>query len=404
MYNYNGDDMSNNKKKKRKLKKKSFGTICILIIFILFVVFGFILLFNNTDNKDKLSTIGYSNIEIKTINKLTKSQIKTILKYDYNSNLVYMVESKNYDPNKLDLYMEYTLKYKDKEYLKIFELINNKDFKENNIDKYVKLLDKCTNTDGIVNYINNYGDKDIEVDDTVLAMIGEKYFIGEYAERYSNYYKKHSNLDYSKVIADVNSNLDYEYYTDAKEADTSKEMHTLVNKYYYLTKDYKSKDIITISNEFTRDTAKLNKTAYENFEKMAKAAKNQGLTIKITTGYRDYNFQATLYNNYVKSDGVKAADTYSARPGYSEHQLGYSADLTNGKNVSFDYFELTDEYKWLKDNAHKFGFIMRFPKDKEDLTGYKFESWHYRYVGEEIAKYIYENDITYEEYYAYFLR
>jgi len=201
MYNYNGDDMSNNKKKKRKVKRNSFGIIFILIIFILFVVFGFILLFNNTDNKDKLSTIGYSNIEIKTINKLTKSQIKTILKYDYNSNLVYMVESKNYDPNKLDLYMKYTLKYKDKEYLKIFELINNKDFKEDNVDKYVKLLDKCTNTDGIVNYVNNYGDKDIDVDDNVLAMIGEKYFIAEFAERYSNYYKKHSNLDYNKVIA-----------------------------------------------------------------------------------------------------------------------------------------------------------------------------------------------------------
>ena len=137
---------------------------------------------------------------------------------------------------------------------------------------------------------------------------------------------------------------------------------------------------------------------------MADAARKENLTIKITTAYRNYNFQSILYNNYVKSDGIKAADTYSARPGYSEHQLGYSTDLTNGKNVSFDDFETTKEFEWLSKNAYKYGFILRFPKDKDYLTGYKYESWHYRYVGEDIAKYIYENDITYEEYYAYFLR
>ncbi|MBQ2946285.1 MAG: M15 family metallopeptidase [Bacilli bacterium] len=181
-------------------------------------------------------------------------------------------------------------------------------------------------------------------------------------------------------------------------------MYTLVNKYNYLNKDYVPDNLVNVTGMYARDKAELVNVAYDNFVKMADDARKSNLTIKITTGYRSYNFQSTLYNNYVKVDGVKNADTYSARPGYSEHQLGYSADLTNAKNVAFDDFENTDEYKWLKDNAHKYGFIMRYPKAKEYITGYMFESWHYRYVGIEIATYIYENNITYEEYYAYFLR
>ena len=141
-----------------------------------------------------------------------------------------------------------------------------------------------------------------------------------------------------------------------------------------------------------------------SFKKMADAAKEEGLTLLITTAYRNYNFQATLYNNYVRQDGKEQADTYSARPGYSEHQLGYSADLTNKERVNFGEFKNTKEFTWLKDNAYKYGFIIRYTEANQYITGYVPESWHYRYVGNDIAKYIYENNITYEEYYAYFLR
>ena len=181
-------------------------------------------------------------------------------------------------------------------------------------------------------------------------------------------------------------------------------MYTLVNKFYYLGKDYVPDDLEVIDGIYARDSAKAVKVAATTFKKMADDARNEGLTIKVTTGYRSYNFQSTLYNNYVKIDGVKEADTYSARPGYSEHQLGYSLDLTNAKNVGFRDFDKTKEYEWLSKNAYKYGFIQRYPKDKEYITGYMYESWHYRYVGDDIAKYIYENNLTYEEYYAYFKR
>jgi len=181
-------------------------------------------------------------------------------------------------------------------------------------------------------------------------------------------------------------------------------MYTLVNKYYYLDNNYIPDNLETVSYEYSINNTKLNKDALENFITMAESAKKENIIIKITTAYRDYNFQNNLYNNYVNIDGKQLADTYSARPGYSEHQFGYSFDLTNEEYTDFEGFEYTDEYAWLQENAYKYGFILRYPKGKEYITGYQFEAWHYRYVGIDIATYIHENNITYEEYYAYYLR
>ena len=387
------------KKKKKKIKfKKLFLLIAIIIILISFLL----ILLKKSDNK--LEKIGYNKLEIQELEKLSNNELNIIYKYKYNKNLIYIIESENYNKEKLELYLNYTLKYNDINYLKIFELINHKDFKEKNIEKYIKLLKNYSNINGIIKYINNYSNYEININNTTLSLINEKYFVIDYLDRYLKYYKNNNDLEYKEIITRVNSNLDYEFYVDSKESDLTKEMYTLVNKYNYLNENFIPKDLVTITGIYARDKAQLVKIAYDNFVKMADNARKENLTIKVTTGYRSYNFQSTLYNNYVKADGVKNADTYSARPGYSEHQLGYSADLTNDKNVSFNSFEKTDEFKWLQDNAHKYGFILRYPKNKEYITGYMFESWHYRYVGVDIATYIYENNITYEEYYAFYLR
>ena len=103
-----------------------------------------------------------------------------------------------------------------------------------------------------------------------------------------------------------------------------------------------------------------------------------------------------LYDKYVKKDGIKAADTYSARPGHSEHQTGLAIDL---KNMALKKTRLSEsDFDWLEANAHKYGFIVRFPKDKEQITGYKFENWHIRYVGKEAATEIMDKNLTLEEY------
>lgn len=121
-----------------------------------------------------------------------------------------------------------------------------------------------------------------------------------------------------------------------------------------------------------------------------------------STAFRNELFQTTLYNNYVASDGVEKADTYSARPGYSEHQTGLAIDL---RNTALKDVRLTDEdYEWLENNSYKYGFIIRFPKEKEEVTGYQFENWHIRYVGIDLATKIYNSKLCLEEYYDMYLK
>ena len=131
------------------------------------------------------------------------------------------------------------------------------------------------------------------------------------------------------------------------------------------------------------------------FEQLKQKAAEDGIELKIISGFRSYSTQNRLYNNYVARDGKKEADTYSARPGHSEHQTGLAIDVNS---LLFSFGE-TKEGKWLQNNAYKYGFIIRYPKGKENITGYQYEPWHLRYVGD-LAPQLYNggNWITLEEY------
>lgn len=155
----------------------------------------------------------------------------------------------------------------------------------------------------------------------------------------------------------------------------------IVNKSYPISKDYDPKDILP--------------DAKKAYEKMKKAAKEDDIDLWIVSGYRSYETQKIIYDNYVTANGKEKADTFSARPGYSEHQTGYVMDL----NDATSNFEDTKAAKWLDKNAYKYGFIIRFPKGKEKYTGYKYEPWHVRYVGVEKALKIYKSGLSLEEYY-----
>ena len=143
------------------------------------------------------------------------------------------------------------------------------------------------------------------------------------------------------------------------------------------------------------------KEARAAFEQMATDAKALGFDLVAFSGFRSYEYQTTLYNNYVNRDGKEAADRYSARPGHSEHQTGLAFDI--GEKSREDLW-LTAEFgetpagKWLADNAHKYGFILRYPEGKEDVTGFMYESWHFRYLGVEKATDVKETGLTLEEY------
>ena len=161
----------------------------------------------------------------------------------------------------------------------------------------------------------------------------------------------------------------------------------VVNKKYGLPQDY-------------RATEELEKDAIDAAKRMMKSAEEDGVVIKIRSGYRSYSIQSTLYNNYVRRDGKEAADKYSAVPGYSEHQTGLAFDFTTSDTITSigDWFTDTIQAKWLYENAYKYGFIIRYPEGKEDITGHQYESWHYRYIGEEHSRHFAMNNLTLEEY------
>lgn len=225
------------------------------------------------------------------------------------------------------------------------------------------------------------------------------YYNEDFQKRYEEYQKNNKKLSNIQVVKEVNMHLDLKPYEDTEEAKYQNTEKILVNKHYFLTKDYVPKNLETISNKYALNGMKLVDKAKDAFEKMAKDAEKQELSIIAMSSYRSYSYQVNLYNRYVKKDGKEKADTYSGRPGHSEHQTGLAIDVYN-KKEDYTNFEKTDEYKWMQKHAHEYGFILRFPKEKEKETGYQFESWHYRYVGEEIAKYIKNNNISLEEYYA----
>ncbi|MFB5087401.1 M15 family metallopeptidase [Psychrobacillus sp. PGGUH221] len=143
------------------------------------------------------------------------------------------------------------------------------------------------------------------------------------------------------------------------------------------------------------------KDARAAFEEMAAEAKLSGFDLVAFSTYRSFEYQTTLYQRYVSNDGQEEADRYSARPGYSEHQTGLAFDIGEQhfeQHFARESFGETEAGKWVAANAHHYGFIMRYPKEKEKITGYMYEPWHFRYVGKQLAGEIYEAGTTLEEY------
>lgn len=223
-----------------------------------------------------------------------------------------------------------------------------------------------------------------------------KYFNTSNLERYKEYKKINPNMKINQIVLDVNIGLDKPFYTNVRSATNLNTSYILVNKYNYLEEDYIPNNLTNING------IKLVDYAGKSFIDMINNAKDENLTIIGISGYRSYNYQNNLYNKYAQIDGIAKADTYSARAGYSEHQTGLAVDVSNNK-LPYTEFENTEEFSWMDKNAHKYGFILRYPKNKENITGYTYEAWHYRYVGVDIATYIKKHNITFDEYYAMFI-
>jgi len=206
----------------------------------------------------------------------------------------------------------------------------------------------------------------------------------------SNITSNRTDID-EKVTTETNS-------TTVSSSSTS-DILILVNKSHGLDKTYVPSDLVDVDLQGVRDT-QLRSEAAAALEKLFEKADEQDITLYCCSGYRSYDTQKELYQENVSLYGQKDADLVSAKPGQSEHQTGLAMDVT-AESVNLDLLESfgdTSEGQYIKNNAHKYGFIIRYPSNKTDITGYSYEPWHLRYVGIESATTIFKKGITFEEF------
>ena len=375
---------------KRKRKKNNKKKVLILIIVIILIPsLVYILMPKNYGYKKE-------TIEIFKENNLYE-QIKD--KKIYSKTLEEAINQNSFNK-------EYFLEYLDIKY------IDDKDF-ISNINKLLNLGYSSKDINAIYNKIPDSVNIiiDSKYNKDIINIMNLSYFKIDNLKRYLDYdimevksiydisnIKK--DFNYEDVVTYVNANLDKEYYSSdnlISNEDASK-IDVLVNKYHKLDENYEPSDLTIIDSKYASGTQKLRKEAQIKFEEMASDMAKENLKIYAGSTYRSYTYQKGLYDRYVKKDGFAAAETYSARSGYSEHQLGLAVDIVNGK---WDYLSENDkEYDYLVKNSYKYGFILRYPRSSEYITGYMFEDWHFRYLGIELATKVFNSGLTYDEYIA----
>lgn len=234
-------------------------------------------------------------------------------------------------------------------------------------------------------------------------------FKEENKERYVRFYEMNKNLSYEEVVTRVNIGLDYGFYNYITLSDTKKDILILTNKYLRLDKDYKPSDLERINGDYfingNSKVSYLRKDARDAFERLSADSIKNNTPVYGQSAYRSYKKQSILYNSAVESYGKEKAMLDTARPGHSEHQTGLAIDVSSNKTGNMLDFENTDSFNWMVNNAHKYGFILRYPKGKENIHGYIYEAWHYRYVGVKVATDMHNNysDLTFDEYYYKFI-
>lgn len=380
-----GDSM---KKRKRKINKKR---ILILILFLLIILsIGIYLIVPKRYGyqKDVINVFKEDNYyeKIKETKKYSKTLETAVIENNYKK--------------------EYFDEYLDINYVEEDNFINNINklldlgYKNKDINTFYEKVPKSID----VITSNKY-------DKNIINYISLDYFKEENLDRYIKYdfidtksvYDTtilKEKYNYEDTVTFVNAYLDKDYYSNdiPLSKDKASKLDVIVNKYYKLDKDYEPEDLTVINSKFASGTQKLRKEAADKFEEMASDMLKENLKIYAGSTYRSYSYQEGLYNRYVKKDGFKEAETYSARAGYSEHQLGLAVDIVNGK---WNYLSEGDkEYTWLINNSYKYGFILRYPHESEYITGYVFEDWHFRYLGIELATKVHESKLTYDEYIA----
>lgn len=349
------------------------------------------------------------NKSCKRLKQQYKNSYGNDVNFKLNGDMVYNIE---YGDEYKEMYVEFKMKGKEKKDIDISSNLNIKKIgiyivgytlKINNYNKrrlyrIVKVIDNekpVITLQGDNEITLNYGSKYIEqgaiaidnYDGDITKNLIIKNLVktdkpGKYEVEYkvSDSSENKSKITRIVIVKEKDEKvIKQEPIIETKDGITYVNGIVLVNKNYGLPKDYEPK----VNNE-----------AFSALKEMQADASVLGLDLSLVSGYRSYKKQTSLYNSYVKKDGEQKANTYSAKPGYSEHQTGLAFDI----GMADTSFINTKEAKWIEENAHLYGFIVRYPKDKTDITGYIYEPWHVRYLGIDIATKVKESGLCLEEY------
>ena len=367
--------------KKYKFKKKiKYVILLIPIITITLIAYNYIMKDKNENNllyKDEAIKVFKEHDDISVLQeyKYSKTLEKILLNDSYNSK--YLNEYINID------YIDTT------DFLININSYLSKGYNANEINNIFTLSElnqeKLLSSD----YINFTNYTEIEN------------FNVENVNRYEEYKKNNENLDLSSVVTFVNLQLDQDFYTNINQIKDPSRLDVLVNKYNNLG-NYEPENLIPLERF---SNYKLREDAALAFNDLIDYSIKKGLSLSPFSTYRSYEYQKGLYNYYMTIDPVEVVNTYSAKYGHSEHQTGLAVDIMNAAYQNKTNVYLSDEdYEWILENSYKYGFIVRYPKESINITGYMEEPWHLRFLGIELATKVVESKLTYDEYYDLYIK
>lgn len=234
------------------------------------------------------------------------------------------------------------------------------------------------------------------------------YYKKHLKQRYLDFKNKNLNLKDEEIVTMVNLDLDTPIPEKGKAIEGQIDETTLINKRNALPENYEPKNLVPTPSACVQgvdyscqsvDIQLVNEEVAKHFQQLVLASEKQGFKLKAIASYRSIEYQKILFNYGVQTNGIEYAKKYYAIPGQSEHNSGYAQDWTIDE-TNFEQLDKNPHYPWLLENAPKYGFILRYPKDKKAYHEYEYESWHFRYVGKELAQYLAKNNLTLEEYYG----
>ena len=367
-----GTSARRRKKKKIKLSKVRkevwIGLAAVVVILCLIFI-------PRAVETNKLKKLGYDKETIAAIREL-KLQKKLLDNQWYSDYLASCIKDKTVNPDYLDLY---TVISGDK-------YLDDTDFL-----MVGRLRDKGYEEDQILNLYQNL--RFIEL--TPLLVFDYQLIEDTYIEDCHEHPENNrSSFELSKSY--------YSPYKNVVAADPST-VEMLVNKTYHLDENYVPPELTDLSNKAGAPGTQLSKEAADAMEAWAVGGMDKGVAFYTTSSYRSYEGQETLYDNYVLNHGQEQADRESARPGHSEHQTGLAVDVCATGDESTEFGDTT-AFLWASTNCMDYGWILRYPKNKETITSYEYESWHFRYVGKELAQAIYESGMTFDEFWCLYIK